>query len=152
MKLAFYKGKAGLFDRLIRWWTKSPYSHVELLFDDGQMIAARDSTGVTIIQVASLDLNEWDVVRFDLSIDRMLAIHVWCITEIGCKYDWLGLFYSQVLRIPRSHPRKWFCSEFCVAALQRAELLRDVVPCTVSPGKLHDLLAAFAPPSMAKQS
>ena len=38
-KAAFYKGThpgvAGIYNRLVRWWTRSPYSHVELIFFDG---------------------------------------------------------------------------------------------------------------------
>lgn len=30
-KVAFYKGRHRLFDRLVQWWTRGPYSHCELL-------------------------------------------------------------------------------------------------------------------------
>ena len=38
MQVAFYKGTrsglSGLFNRLVRWWTRGPYSHCEVVFTD----------------------------------------------------------------------------------------------------------------------
>ena len=31
IRLAFYKGKGDWVDKLVRWWTKSQYSHVEVV-------------------------------------------------------------------------------------------------------------------------
>ena len=36
ISVAFYKGKGNWKNRVIRWWTKSPYSHAELVLDDKQ--------------------------------------------------------------------------------------------------------------------
>ena len=33
IRLAFYKGKGDWVDKVIKWWTKSQYSHVEV--EDG---------------------------------------------------------------------------------------------------------------------
>ena len=35
IKVAFYKGTGDLFNKIVRWWTKSPYSHAELILPDG---------------------------------------------------------------------------------------------------------------------
>ena len=31
VRLAFYKGEGDWVDKLVRWWTKSQYSHVEVV-------------------------------------------------------------------------------------------------------------------------
>ena len=33
VQLALYKGRGTLFNALIRWWTRSPYSHCELVIN-----------------------------------------------------------------------------------------------------------------------
>ena len=36
IQVAFYKGGGGWLHKVIRWWTKSPYSHAELVMPDGK--------------------------------------------------------------------------------------------------------------------
>ena len=38
--LALYKGRGTLFNRLIRLWTRSKYSHCELVLSDGRWLSA----------------------------------------------------------------------------------------------------------------
>ena len=45
MRVAFYKGEGNFFDKLIRWWTKSSYSHCELIFSDGIFFSADPRDG-----------------------------------------------------------------------------------------------------------
>ena len=43
MQVLFYKARGTALDRLIRWWTDSPYSHVELVLakqEDGRLLCA----------------------------------------------------------------------------------------------------------------
>ena len=35
LMIAFYKGSDGWIHRVIRWWTKSQFSHAELVMPDG---------------------------------------------------------------------------------------------------------------------
>ena len=35
IKIAFYKGKGDILNGIVRWWTKSVYSHAELVLPDG---------------------------------------------------------------------------------------------------------------------
>lgn len=141
MKVAFFKNGKGIFDRLVRWWTKSPYSHCELFFpDDGTLIGSVPRIGVREQRVASLDPESWDLLDIPLDPTDEAIVRTWCRGELGSKYDWFSIFFSQVLHIPRSHPDKWYCSEFCAAALQQVSELMGVKPCTLDPGELHDLL------------
>jgi len=116
--LAFYKGRSRLFDRLVRWWTRSPYSHVELVLsvsEDGMAECASSSflDGGVRVRWMRLDGSRWDVVElpgFDAD-----AARVWFAEHLGEGYDVLGLlgFVWPV----RHRRRRWFCSEAIVEAL-----------------------------------
>lgn len=141
MKVAFQKNDRSFFAGLIRWWTGSPYSHCELLFDDGRMFSSHiKDHGTRYMNPGVLRANEWDVVLIPATLEQEIAVHVFCDNELNCGYDWWGILCSQVLRLQRSHPRKWFCSEVCAAALQRMGMLPMAKPCTFSPGKLYKRL------------
>ena len=46
MIIAFYRGRARLFNRLVCWWLRGPYSHCEALIDplpDGRWLCASSS-------------------------------------------------------------------------------------------------------------
>ena len=72
ISVAFYKGKGSWKNKIIRWWTKSPYSHVELVLPN-------ETTWVSISpfltsRVAERpvhevqNLNDWDFLSFDLKL------------------------------------------------------------------------------------
>lgn len=141
MKVAFQKADHSFFASLIRWWTKSPYSHCELLFDDGLMFSAHAKDhGTRYVTPGVLSANEWDVLLLPATLEQEIAVRTFCNAELHCGYDWWGLIFSQVLRLQRPHPDKWFCSEVCTAALQHMGMLFGAVPCTFSPGKLYKRL------------
>lgn len=125
---------------LIRWWTKSPYSHCEVIID-GLMFSAHPREGGTrFAAIPNMSPDDWDILYVPTgpTEDRMLLD--FCHAELGCKYDWFGIIFSQIIRLQREHKSKWFCSEVCAAVIQRLGLMRNAKPCTFSPGKLHKRL------------
>lgn len=147
LSIYFYKGPGGVFDWLIRKWTRSPYCHccAVFTFDEGKQVLYEAQNNVGVVSrevVADIDLrpSQWDHIDIPVSPDSRQKVMEWCASEVGCKYDWLGLFWSQVLFIPREHPDKWFCSEFAAAALEQLGMLKDKKPCTFSPGSLFKAL------------
>ena len=64
IKLAFYKGKGNWKNKVIRWWTKSPYSHVELILPDGDTWVSISPMLTSTVSKRSIstvkDLNELD--------------------------------------------------------------------------------------------
>ena len=138
MKVAFQKNDHSFFAGLIRWWTRSPYSHCELLFDDGVMFSSHIAQhGTRFWTPGILSANVWDVYHIPTTLEEDIRVRAFCGSELGCSYDWIGILFSQFIRLQREHPRKWFCSEICAAALQKVGLLTGAKPCTFSPGKLH---------------
>ena len=143
LRIYFYKGAGSLYDRAIRWWTNSPYSHCAVTLTDVQgditLYEAIEGDGVRrahVVDEIDLRPSQWDYIDIPVSSESWTRVGDWCNNERGCGYDWLGMLLSQVLFIPREHPDKWFCSEFAAAALELLGLLYGAKPCTFSPGSL----------------
>ena len=117
MKVLLYRG-TGPTSRLIRFQTRSPYSHAAMMMDDGTVIEARMRGGVkhvatpwtrhrknTPVEVYAIkgDFDEEKVESFLLS-------------QLGKKYDWLSVLRF-VSRRKAPADDRWFCSELILAAL-----------------------------------
>jgi len=113
--LALYKGRGTLFNRLIRFWTRSAYSHCELVLPDGRWLSASAMDGGVRAKRIELDLEHWDLIPVPWADARQI-LHLFEKHQ-GNGYDWLGLFGSQLLPLTIDNRRRMFCSEFCAAAL-----------------------------------
>jgi hypothetical protein len=129
MKLALYKGRARLLNRLVSWWLSSPYSHAEIVFSDGMCGSSSGSDGGVRLKRFFLDPLKWDLI--DIEGDENQA-RAWFEAHAGEKYDFLGLL-GFVWRRGTHDQNKWFCFEACAASLgsrvaheMTAELLKDV--------------------------
>lgn len=141
MIVAFRKRKHSLFSWLISWWTKSIFVHCEIVLAGGTMISAVEKRGVRIIYTLDeFSEKSWELVEITMTEKQETDIYTWCLGELGCKYDWAGILFCQVFKFGRQHKDKWFCSEFCTAALQQAGWLQGVKPYQQCPGKLYQLL------------
>ena len=138
MIVVFQRRAPGLLSKLIRWWTRSEFSHCEVLF--GRiMVSAVEGVGVrSLVVTEDLSAAQWEVVTPPKHDDR--DAYLWAISEQGCKYDWLGILFCQIFKFGRQHKDRWFCSEFCTAALQHAGLFTQVRPYRYSPGGLYYLM------------
>ena len=113
-KLAFYIASNGnLVDKTIAWYTKSKYSHVEL-------VVGRDwySTSPRDLEVRKKQIvptqGVWDYIDVEVDETRLNILYE---TTRGAKYDWLGILFSQFIRANKHSKQRWFCSEFCAEAL-----------------------------------
>lgn len=113
--LALYKGKGTLFNRLIRLWTRSIYSHCELITPDGTWLSASGRDGGVRPKRIELNLEHWDLIPLPWASEAL----IWQVyrKHAGKGYDWLGLFGAQLLGAGIDNPTRMFCSEFCAAAL-----------------------------------
>lgn len=117
MQLAFYKGRrggfAGAFDAAVRWWTRGPYSHVELVFADGIAASASQRDGGVRFKWITFRPERWDFLP--VAGDEVAA-RAWFARHEGAGYDYAGLF-GFVWRPGNGIGRRWFCSEAIAAAL-----------------------------------
>jgi hypothetical protein len=131
VRLALYRKPGKWGNALIRWRTSSPYSHCELVVQGVCLTAANWANGV---RAEVLDLSEgWDIIELPWA-DESAVINFFHSTA-GKRYDYLGLL-GRIFDIPLQGKDKWFCSEWCAAALGMAE------PWRFTPA---DLAAACAP-------
>lgn len=128
--LALYKGRrdgawyqpdiaaARLSDWIIRLFTRSPYSHCELavLRTDGQYDCYSSSIrdGGVRVKTMPLSAEKWDLIEIRQPEIQVRTADLFQRTK-GQPYDWTGAL-GIVLRT-RHSPAKWFCSEWCAAAL-----------------------------------
>jgi len=141
MILIFRRRAPGFFSWLIRLWTRSEFSHCEVVFGGANMISAVEGIGVrSVLALEPFSPKTWTTVHLPAAAGYEQKAYEWAIQELGCKYDWLGIVFCQVFKFGRQHQDKWFCSEFCTAVVQQTGLLPGVKPYRQSPGKLYRLI------------
>jgi len=92
MQIALYKAPGTIFDKLIRFVTRSQYSHCELVIDGLCYSSSPRDRGV---RMKHIDLTEdkWDV--FEIEGDKVWALD-WFINNVNKPYDWVGAVLSVV--------------------------------------------------------
>tara|TARA_B100000683_G_scaffold124572_1_gene122056 strand:+ start:462 stop:980 length:519 start_codon:yes stop_codon:yes gene_type:complete len=155
IQVAFYKGGEGLLHRIIRWWTKSPYSHAELIMPDGKTWVSISpfltSRVAPRIKYEVEDPDHWEYLTFDLNFREPVRayqldqLYKFIDSTQGSKYDWTGMIMSQVCPFLIKRRDKWYCSEWIAHALVNSRIvmwddmhLYDTPD--LSPGKLYDIL------------
>jgi len=113
MKLALYKGKGQVGNALIRWWTRSPYSHCEIVIGELSHSSSLMDGGVRAKQI-EFNTDHWDFVELPWAEPH--RVESLMRDTHGEPYGWLDLIWRQVLNRP-GNSRGWFCSEWCAAAL-----------------------------------
>jgi len=136
--LAFYKGAGDWADKAIRLWTRSKYSHSELIINGVWYSSSpRDLKvrGKIIIPQA----NHWDYIDIPANGKQKHIMLNFFSEQIGKPYDWKGIILSQILPLNIQDPEEWFCSEFDSKMLMLPRMLPDDKPAQwYSPGRLAD--------------
>ncbi|MCK4790749.1 MAG: hypothetical protein KAV87_43840 [Desulfobacteraceae bacterium] len=138
LSLAFYVGQGRIEDRLIRFATRSPYSHVELVEASGtQYVTYKTARAISSSQrdggVREKRIHFGAGRWVFLPVGDWANIYAWerATAEIDRPYDYVGILFSQVFALHRQSNNKWFCSELCGHALGLT------IPHTLSPGGLY---------------
>ena len=113
--LVLYKGKGKIGNAITRWWTGSPYSHCELVMD-GVCYSASFMDGGVRAKEINLASGNWEMPIPLPWADRRRVLWYFEQTK-GRKYDWLGIFGAQLFNRRRQDPMRFFCSEWCGAAI-----------------------------------
>jgi uncharacterized protein YycO len=104
---------AGPASWLVRRFTWSPYSHVDLVLPDGRLLGARGDGGVAIRE-PELFLT---VTRF--TVDAPECVIDAALEQLGKPYDWSAIA-GIVTRRNWQQPDRWFCSELVAWAFESA--------------------------------
>ena len=113
VKIAFYKAKGDWVDFLVRLWTNSPYSHVEIVHNKDWYSSSPRDGGVRVKQIQD-DGNSWDFIEVDIDTERL---HQKYREYKGKGYDFKGIFLSNVLPLGWHNKDKVTCSEFVAGVL-----------------------------------
>ena len=148
VKVAFYKGQGNWKHKIIRWWTKSPYSHVELIMPDNYTWASISPLLTATVSKrikTDFDLENWDFVSLEINEIQHEIIQDFFEETKGCKYDWIGMICSQLLPFHIKRKNKWYCSEWIAYALRIAGVINWRVikiydQSDLSPKKLYEII------------
>jgi hypothetical protein len=142
MKAIFWIGKVGIAGSLIRLFKRDGISHCAILFSDGFAGTAQPNTGIILYKAEPLNTADWLIIDLPCYPEEEARVRAFFETdEAGCKYDWVGIFFCQVLRWGWHSSTKWFCSEACLDALQRIyPALAGLKPWFCDPADLATLL------------
>jgi len=136
--LASYKatqpGMLGLVNRMIRFFTKGPYSHSEIAignpFDAPAMCVSSVGTeGGVRAKTMQLSPAKWDLVP----MHHITPADVMAFLEKhkGKGYDYIGCVRTVLPFVGREHPDHWCCSEVC------ADISGHTEPWRMHPNVLH---------------
>lgn len=140
MKVAFYKGKGNWVDFLIRKWTRSPYSHCEIVIDY-KWYSSSPRDGKVREKIIHPRSKNWEYIDIDLSSTDIENIRNFFNEQEGKKYDYIGIILSQVLPLGIDNKNKWFCSEICSRALQNiGKVPKNKKSNWYNPGRLYNAL------------
>lgn len=122
-------GKIG--SRLIRWFTWSDWSHVDIVLPDGRLLGATGARGVAIRDY------DQSVSHVRFTVDAPDVVIDLAMTQLGKKYDYAAII-GMPFRRDWQDGRKWFCSELVAWAFAEAghPLLRMKRNGRVTPGDL----------------
>ena len=118
MKIAFYTGRGKILDRLIRKWTKSKYSHVELIINNISYSASPRDGGVRK-KIIKYEAENWLIFDLKNIFDINIALK-FLNQNLGQKYDLRGIIFSQVFNLELHNKNKYFCSELIIEALKKS--------------------------------
>ena len=143
MQIALFKSRSKI-GKVIRYYTRSPYSHCAMVFDDGSIIEAREFKGVRRVKSLLEDMDEGqevDLFDFEATPEQQAIIKDFLEKQIGKDYDyWMVVvgFVLKTTRENRKHSGKWFCSELLFAACEKANflLLKNIEPWKVAPAMI----------------
>lgn len=131
--LALYKAPGDLVDRAVRLWTRSLYSHCELVLADGRFVSSSPRDGGVRAKCIEPSSRTWDFVALPWVEQELVEAAL--EREGGTGYDWVGIIGSQLLPLGIHSCKRWFCSEFCGAVMGLEK------PERYSPGELAELVA-----------
>lgn len=122
---ALYKsnrpGISGLYNRMVRWWERGPYSHCELIFSDGLAASSSYTDGGVRFKHIDFHPEHWDFIELPAHLEPLARY--WFEKHAGEKYDMRGnvRFFAGFMN---DGDGQWFCSEALAAALGMKESWR----------------------------
>ena len=148
ISIAFFKGGDNLFHKIVRWWTKSPYSHAELIMPTGEWISISPFLAKQVESRTGPEapMSQWDFIEIEVNDKKIESLERFYELTKGQKYDWFGMIASQLLPVHIKGRSRWYCSEWIAYALRISGILKwDRIQIydqsDLSPQKLYELVS-----------
>ncbi len=131
--------------KIILKWTKSIYFHVEMIIDN-EWIEADNDKGLIKHKLRPLS-TKYDYITIyvpECQINLKNA-KKFIENQMGSKYDWTGIYLSQVFKLGIDKKDRWFCSEIVSKMLQiyGVENFHYIKPEDMSPESVFKMLSAM---------
>ena len=128
---------ANYIDTAISWFSRSKYTHVELVLSDGYMYSSSPRDDGVRRKKHIKDDSSWDYIAVDADEANILKFY-----EMTKKsdYDIKGIFGFVFPVSDRTS--KWFCSEWCANALKISdiEIFWKTSPHKLKPSDMYTIL------------
>ena len=116
-RIAFYKAKGNIVDKSIRLWTRSKYSHCEIVIGENWYSSSPRDNGVRVKQIID-DGETWDFIDINININKLNTTY---LKYKGSGYDFLGIILCMIIPLKRDSKNKVTCSEFVAEVLDYSE-------------------------------
>jgi hypothetical protein len=143
IKIAFYKGDGNCLNGVVRWWTKSIYSHAELVLPDGITwigISPFLKSKVASRKKLLIDYMEWDFLSLEVTQEQVDIIMEFFEDTEGHRYDWIGMLLSQFLPCKIKHKKRWIAYALRIACVFDWRIIKIYDRKDLSPTILYNLV------------
>ena len=82
---------------LVKWWTSSDYYHVELIYKN-KWISAHTKEGVIERDFVGYE-EGYHYIELEIKNYVCKILDRYIEGELGCEYDWLGIYLSQFIKL-----------------------------------------------------
>lgn len=113
-----FSDSPGIGSLVIKWFTRSKWSHVDILLEDNfedetPIVGALASTGVTKYTLGERlkTAKRAVAVRIVCTPEMAKRGTDWLETQIGKEYDWGAIFFAIGFNRDWRSEENWFCSE-----------------------------------------
>jgi len=134
---------------LIRWFSHSPYSHIDFVLPDGRYLGARLDGGVMIRLQGYATFTRIKRVRIETELAD--AIYAAALDQRGKPYDMRAIVAFAIPALAKHRnwrdPGQWICSEIGLWVFETAGFFKHPVSLPanrVTPGDLDLVLSPFA--------
>lgn len=137
--LAFRKNDFSIMSRLIKWYTKSSYSHCEIIIMNHWISSSVEYGGVKVNKLRPLS-DSWEYLKIEVQPELTAKALGFAFKQEGSSYDYFGVLFNQFLKINKfKMGNKWFCSEICARLLKELQEpnAKKMNPRAQSPGDLY---------------
>lgn len=128
---------------LIRYGTRSEWSHVDAVLPDGTLLGARIEGGVQIRQPGYAKFT--DTMLVAIETPHAARIYDVLLTQVGKSYDWRAIAAFAFGNRDWRDDDSWFCSELQVWAVEQAGFFDRALNIQTDRLSPRDQLLLFSP-------